>query len=307
MNSPFHEGELAVQARAGFKDMARRVGENIHATLSPTARRFVQGQQMAIASTIDESGHVWASLLTGKPGFIQTSGMQTIYIDAEPAPGDPLWENLSAGGQFGLLVIDLATRQRVRLNGVAIVGHQGTIHVETRQVYFNCPQYIQKRSIATSRTEPGGASTVQRDGSLTERQRSWVEQADTFFIATSYAGAGADASHRGGNPGFVRVLDGRNLAFPDYAGNRMFQTLGNISANSKAGLLFIDFEHGDTLQLTGNARINWDTTYVATFPGAERVVEFQIDRVIEITNATLLRWQFVAYSRYNPVVKDLLE
>jgi len=88
--------------------------------------------------------------------------------------------------------------------------------------------------------------------------------------------------------------------FPDYAGNNMFNTLGNISINPQAGLLFSDFERGNTLQVTGKASIIWDTECLKEFAGAERLVEFQIDRVIEITDASSLGWRFVEYSPFNP-------
>ena len=93
---------------------------------------------------------------------------------------------------------------------------------------------------------------------------------------------GADASHRGGRPGFAEVAyGGRQLTFPDYRGNRMFQTLGNLTINPRAGLLFVDWETGSTLQLTGRAQIVWDAQAVAPRPGAERLVEVTVGAVRE--------------------------
>lgn len=113
-------------------------------------------------------------------------------------------------------------------------------------------------------------------------------------------GGGADASHRGGNPGFVRVPDGATLEWPDYSGNSMFNTLGNITINPNAGLLFLDFEQGHTLQRTGQADVVWDPERAATFPGAERVVEFHIEQTVQVTHASPLRFRFLQYSRFNP-------
>ncbi len=81
----------------------------------------------------------------------------------------------------------------------------------------------------------------------------------------------------------------------------MFQTLGNVAANPHAGLLFIDFEAGSTLQLTGRARIIWDPERAAEFAGAERISEFCIYGVVELAGVSPLRWQFTAYSPFNPV------
>src|SRR4030095_12436506 len=107
-------------------------------------------------------------------------------------------------------------------------------------------------------------------------------RADTLFIASVHADAGADASHRGGQPGFVRVLDERRLLIPDYAGNTMFQTLGNIAADPRVGLLFVDFDTGATLQLTGRARILWEPEALAPLRGADRALEGEIDEIVEI-------------------------
>ncbi|HLL38662.1 MAG TPA: pyridoxamine 5'-phosphate oxidase family protein [Rubrobacteraceae bacterium] len=111
---------------------------------------------------------------------------------------------------------------------------------------------------------------------------------------------GADASHRGGNPGFVRFLGENVLEFPDYSGNTMFNTLGNVAINPSAGLLFLDFEGGGTLQLTGEARIVWDPGRAARFAGAERVVEFRYREAVVTRGAVPLRWRFEGYSPFNP-------
>jgi hypothetical protein len=95
-------------------------------------------------------------------------------------------------------------------------------------------------------------------------------------------------------------LDDHRLVWPDYSGNTMFQTLGNISVNPQAGLLFIDFVTRRTLQLTGRARIIWELEHTAEFPGAERLVEFDVDEVVEIAGAHPLEWRFLDYSPENP-------
>src|SRR5262249_48303665 len=157
--------------------------------------------------------------------------------------------------------------------------------IRTKRVYALCPKYIQARSpekVEASKVKPSSA----KSSKLNAFQRDWIEKADTFFIASFHPETGADASHRGGLPGFVRVVDSRHLLFPDYPGNHMFNTLGNITANPKAGLLFIDFETGSILQLQGTARVDWETQTAAQFAGAERVVEFTINRVIQ-TNQSI--------------------
>ena len=143
---------------------------------------------------------------------------------------------------LGLLVIDLLTRRRLRLNGVATLA-DGKINLHTEQVYFNCPKYIQKRDLDISPTQISTISEVRKATELTSRQQQWMMEADTFFIA-SFHPSGADTSHRGGHPGFVQPLTPRKLVFPDYSGNHLFNTLGNLIVNPQSGLLFINFEQG---------------------------------------------------------------
>ena len=98
----------------------------------------------------------------------------------------------------------------------------------------------------------------------------------------------------------VTVVDPNTLIWPDYLGNKMFNTLGNIAANPKAGLLFLDFDTGSTSQLIGEAHVIWDASEIAKHDGAERLVSYRIEQVVEIENRLPLRWEFESYSPFNP-------
>jgi hypothetical protein len=91
----------------------------------------------------------------------------------------------------------------------------------------------------------------------------------------------------------VRVEGERRLRFPDYAGNNMFQTLGNIATDPRVGLLFVDFDIGTTLQLTGRARILWERDGFADLAGAGRAIEVEVDEVVEIEGQGPLGWRFL--------------
>jgi uncharacterized protein len=147
-----------------------------------------------------------------------------------------------------------------------------------------------------------GTPTPQHSGRLMERQKQWITDADTFFISTRHPESGADLSHRGGNPGFVRILDDRTLVFPDYSGNNLFNTLGNLKIDQRAGLLFLDFESGHVLQLSGTAEILWEEEVqgLHDFPGTNRLVRYRIDETVQINEALRSRYLFDAYSPYNP-------
>ena len=294
----FHEGERAVQARAGVAAEARGLGRGISSGIPPGAQPFLEAQRLAVLAGIDTAGHVWASLVTGNPGFITAPSLRRLRLAAGLSDADPLADGLSSDRPLGLLVIDPERRRRLRVNGRVIRANRTAIEIATEEVFGNCPKYIQARAPEQGAHTRGAIS---RWGTtFTVEQRLAIERADTLFIASVHAARGADASHRGGQPGFVRVLDERRLRIPDYAGNNMFQTLGNITTDPRVGLLFVAFDTGTTLQLTGRARILWDVLDRAGLPGAERAVEVEVDEVVEIAGQGPLGWRFVEYSPFNP-------
>jgi predicted pyridoxine 5'-phosphate oxidase superfamily flavin-nucleotide-binding protein len=278
----FHSGERAVQRRAGVADQARVVGRGIGRTLTPPVARFLARQRLAVAASLDGEGRVWASLLTGPAGFLSAPDPGRLSIAAPPIPGDPLGPTLAARSDVGLLVIDPRTRQRMRFNGQARLSVDG-LSLDLRQVYGNCPKYIQLREAeADALAEPEAPRVTSR---LDARQRATIGNADTLFIASFHPEGGADASHRGGFPGFVRVLADDQLAFPDYPGNAMFNTLGNLAEYPQAGLLFVDFASGDVLQVSGRARVEPDLA-----------VRLDLDQVRETRAASPLRFRLLEYS-----------
>ena len=296
----FNDGELAVQARAGVRDLAQRVGGSIRKTIHPVAQEFLNQQPMAVVVSIDGEGRVWASVVAGPPGFMEAVDERTVHVGAAPTVGDPLRDNLLANPDIGLLVIEFATRRRMRVNGQAEVQSDGSFLVHARQVYGNCQKYIQARRVQVIGFPEQNPSNVFRTDGLTAKQQLWIAGSDTFFIASAHPQGGADASHRGGNPGFVAIADSQTLIWPDYVGNNMFNTLGNIAANPQAGLLFLDFDTGSTLQLTGEASIIWDAAQISEHKGAVRLVSYRIEQALEIDRMLPLRWQFESYSQFNP-------
>ncbi len=190
----------------------------------------------------------------------------------------------------------------MRANGRLLPAPAGSILIDVDQAYSNCPKYIQRRAAgpesAAARQEPGNRSFA-----LSEPQRMAIRGADTFFIATVNPDEGADASHRGGMPGFIEV-EGDRLTWPDYAGNLMFNTLGNIAAHPRAGLLIPDFTTGDLLQVTGRAAIDWESTRIAVTPGAERLVSLQVEEVVQFSGALAAVPMAPDYSPFNPALGE---
>jgi predicted pyridoxine 5'-phosphate oxidase superfamily flavin-nucleotide-binding protein len=294
----FHEGEIAVQERVGVSRQASRVGGSIHPAIPPLAQDFLESQPYIFAGSIDENERVWASILVGEVGFLNVLNDRTIRIGS-PVTDRFLFENLKTKHQIGLLAIEFETRRRMRANGRATIDEDSII-VHTDEVFSNCPKYIQARFWERVGNLKNEAKSVETSVELSERQISFIENSDTFIIASAHETRGADVSHRGGNIGFVEVSDKKRLIFPDYSGNMMFQTLGNLTVNPHCGLLFYDFSDGRILQLTGTAEIVWDETRLREFAGAERMVEFELNEARESVLETNLSWYFIENSPFNP-------
>ncbi len=138
---------------------------------------------------------------------------------------------------------------------------------------------------------------------LGDNEVSFIAEADTFFIASRSAqldqeesSQGLDVSHRGGLPGFVRVVSRTELCFPDFSGNLLFNTLGNLEADPRAGLLFIDFRSGRMLQIIGRTRICWNVPETARSAGIERLIFLDIQCVVSREHAFPRVFDFDSYS-----------
>lgn len=299
--SVWHDGEIAIQKQAGVLLEARRLQDAIHSSIPDPFRMFIAAQRFAVLGTADGEGKLWASLWTGEPGFMHCPDRFSLHIARQGHTNQSAVENISANPDVGMIVIDFANRRRIRLNGEAELLPGGDVRIHAKQIYSNCPRYIQARTFESQPLPSKAASGVASTGSrLSAEQQRLIQNADTFFIASAHPQYGIDVSHRGGNPGFVHLGGDARLMFPDYNGNKMFNTLGNIHANPQVGLLFCDFRQGRTLQLSGRATIDWDARTSAKFPGAERVIVFEIDAVAEDTSVPLPRYRFQSYSPHNP-------
>lgn len=257
----FHEGELAVQHRAGVtRDASRLAGMLAPAQLGGGIARFLEDRTFAAITARDERGTLWISPLTGSPGFLDVASPTTLEVRALPVEGDPL-RHLPARQPVGLIVVEFATRRRLRINGRLSGTDTDGLRIDVEQAYGNCPQYIQRRHLHTVDHPGHSVHPVRHASVLAPEDADLISRSDTLLVGTTHPTRGNDASHRGGSPGFVRVQDGQ-LWWPDYSGNNMFNTLGNIEADPETALLFCDFATGRTLHLSGNAAVEW------TDPGA---------------------------------------
>lgn len=293
----FHKGEQAVQARVGVRDKLADVGPRVIRSLMPEQHRaFFTQLPFLLVGTVDVQGQPWASVLASPPGFITSDDAQTLTVQAQALTADPLHATLRLGAAIGLLGIEPQTRRRNRVNGVVKAITPDGFSVQVQQSFGNCPKYIQAREAVYGADDAPAPKVVHRAQRLDAAARQLLTRADTFYIATAYAGDsqgpahGVDVSHRGGKPGFVQVDDEGTLTVPDFLGNFFFNTLGNLAVNPRAGLLFIDFDTGELLYLAVSAEIIWDGPALAAFAGAQRLLRLQVRDMLRVPASLPLRW-----------------
>ena len=302
---PFHRGELEVQTRLKVREQADYIGQNVindHLTSEDGA--FLSQLPYILIGAVDSKSRPWASILMGQPGFINSPDPRKLNINAKMVFGDPLANLLTPASQVGLLGIEYHSRRRFRVTGKLSEIDDQAISIDIDHAYYNCPQYIQSRDheLLPGIEAVGEPIVTQQISVLDSRAQQIITTADHFYIATHFSenaddnSHGADVSHRGGKPGFVCIEDEHSLTFPDFLGNNLFNTIGNILLNPRAGLLFIDFGRGDLLYLTGQAEVIWESDAKRAFVGAERLVKFTLSEGRIIENAVPIRWHFNDYS-----------
>lgn len=282
-----------------MRERIEQTGRRMIRQFMPDQHRvFFAELPFVIVGSLDAQHRPWASLLAGPRGFLRSPDPQTLEVRA--TPGDLPGVHLAAGAPVGLLGIQLETRRRNRMNGtVTALGDSG-FAVRVGQSFGNCPQHIHPRAPVTL-AEPIAAGAPRPEGPLlSPAATALITGADTFFLASASPAAqdggpaeGVDVSHRGGQPGFVQVArdaDRTVLTWPDFSGNFLFNTLGNLVVNPRAGVLFVDFTTGGLLLLTGETEIVWEGPEVEAVADAERLLRLRVTEGVWIEHAVPLRW-----------------
>ena len=140
---------------------------------------------------------------------------------------------------------------------------------------------------------------------FTDYQRELIGEAPMFWLATADADGFPDVSYKGGLPGFVRVVGDAEIAFPNYDGNGMYKSLGNVRVNPKVGLLFMRWtDRPRRIRVQGTASLHHDDPLLAEWEGAQLVVRVHAERIFLNCPRYLHRWELVEYSRYAPGVEE---
>ena len=287
----FHEGEVALQAESGvdsaaFEAMAR---QSMVPGLHPREAEFVEQRTFAAATTIDRDGRPWSSPLFGSsesPLFAVQDPI-TISVGSQQAPGDPMITNIEDTSELGVLFFDPSYRRRIKSIGHATVVDDAVTYVLDRS-FGICNKYIYKRDhvaaeMVSTASEP---LTVTPDLKLDDESIAQLATADTAFLASYHEVNGADPTHRGGPAGFVTVVDDRTLSMPDYMGNGMFNTLGNLRIDNRIGFMTVDFASGRTIHVTGRGAVRPSPANDAM---SERTLTIEVDAVL-VTNANQGAW-----------------
>jgi predicted pyridoxine 5'-phosphate oxidase superfamily flavin-nucleotide-binding protein len=253
MQSQYHSGEREAQRLAGEQDIADAREGMMQPRIAVPAVRWLSAQTLLAIATRDPEDRPWASVLTGRPGFLHAEDSGAgLWID-QKIPGS-ICSDLKRNSAIGLLAIDLATRQRMRVNGKAHTLPSG-LYVTVQESFFNCPKYITRRLALPS---DAAASAGQQNGAdLRAEHLQLLHETDVLFMATAHPERGLDVSHRGGDAGFVQLLPDGTLRIPDYPGNSLFNSLGNLLVDPRVGIAVPNLRTGEVLEITGRATIAW--------------------------------------------------
>jgi ferredoxin-NADP reductase len=330
----WHPGEVAVQQKLGFADaMNMDQGYLWVSDYMPPEHRIFHNQKLAFVpvTTLDPTGRPWGSLLSrksGMPGFITSPDDTELVLHVDVIEGDPIIQNISGGRNLiAGLGIEFSTRRRNKFAGSIKIAENSNssmkLTLDVNQALGNCPKYI---NVRTLEPHPGVKSRVvynephlKSDQQLPQDLISFIQSSDTVFIGTSYVSSPENSikfpshlgmNHRGGRPGFVRVSNGRTCVIPDYSGNRMMQSLGNVDTTALASLTFLDFITGNILYITGNAQNLFGPEAQAIMPRTNVITMVETTGYVFIANALPVIQKprsTVERSPYSPPVRFLAE
>ncbi|KAG9380043.1 Pyridox-oxidase domain containing protein [Pyrenophora tritici-repentis] len=323
MGMPFNEGEEKMHRLLRVPPQ-----DNPTSTmLTPQASNMFQRAPLLAFGTLDAQDRPWTTLWGGEPGFLEPLGGGFVgtrtLVDSK---NDPVVQALVGDAKDGQtskpadggkpvagLAIDLMTRKRVKTAGRMIAGALRDTDATTspaqllqlvtkiEQSLGNCPKYLNQYEIHPASI----SSTLQSCGpSLTPQATSLLWRADMFFLCTSTAND-MDVNHRGGAPGFIRLISDTEIIYPEYSGNRLYQSLGNLQMRPQIGLTVPDYETGDILYITGVSEILSGGAAAILLPGSNLAVKITISEARFVQSGLPFRGTKKTPSPYNPPIRTL--
>jgi len=294
---------------------------------------MLQKGSLLALGTLDNHERPWVTLFGGSPGFSEPLGGGFVgtrtLVDSENDPvvqalvGDAKDGEMSqpkdGGKMLAGLAIDLMTRKRVKIGGRMVAGTVKEVNVEfedgaepqkqsqiqlvtkIEESLGNCPKYLNQYEIRPALVK---AELVSSGSSLSDEGKTLTQRADMFFLSTSTP-IDMDVNHRGGAGGFVRVISSTCIAYPEFSGNRLYQSLGNLQINPKIGITFPDYGTGDVLYITGTTEILVGAEAEKLLPGSNLAVKIEISEARYVKQGLSFRGVPKIPSPYNPRVRPL--
>ncbi|KAE8374630.1 oxidoreductase FAD-binding protein [Aspergillus bertholletiae] len=321
---PWHNGEIQMRSLLRIPPVVNPTVPS----LSYGATYLLSNSPLLAIGAIDREGRPWSTVWGGEVGFAKPTSQSKIEIrTAVDSKYDPLADILlhDSSGESGQLVsglvVDLATRKRAKLFGRKITGSiqlseesQGdsggvgfaNLSVQIEASLGNCPKYMNIRNITPALPSP---RLISESPQLPSSALKFLDRADTLFISSRHGDVDMDTNIRGGPPGFVRVIsnepNGAVFAYPEYSGNRLYQTLGNLQTTPLAGFVFPDFETGNALYVTGQTEIFVGKEAAALLPRSNLAVKVTVTAARYVEKSLAFRGVAGARSPYNPGIRYL--
>ncbi|KAI1141598.1 hypothetical protein F5Y05DRAFT_373194 [Hypoxylon sp. FL0543] len=337
--SQFHAGEQAIHR---LLHIPQRGNPTNHGLPAPHGYRISQSPLVAFGA-LDRGGRPWATIWGGEAGFCRPIARGVLGVQATTDVNhDPVLRGLLENEESGKVVddavvqpdggrlmaglsMDLETRDRVKIMGRMVVGTVNLtepgvgdlqLAFQVEECLGNCPKYITRKHVVPHIPKPELVSgEIGKSDPLPKEALEVISKADMFFIASKFGDRSMDTNIRGGAPGFVRVLrnspathdggGGVSLVYPEYSGNRLYQTLGNLQQNPEAGLVIPNFETGDVLYLTGKTTILVGEKAGKVMPRTKLAVRIDVLQARFVKNGLPFRGTNIEYSPYNPAVRPL--
>lgn len=329
---PFHEGEQQMHKLLNVPDY----GNPTTMMLTPQAAFLLQRAPLLAIGTLDSDNRPWTSLWGGYTGFSESLGGGIIgtrtIVDGVH---DPVVQALVGNAKDGEMVqgeqkmvagltIDLMTRKRVKIFGRMIAGTMGEVDVDyedgakptdgapekaaqiqlitkIEQSLGNCPKYLNQYDIKPALVV---SKLAYQGPELSSDAKQLINKSDMFYLSSSVEDD-MDTNHRGGPPGFVRILSDTEIVYPEYSGNRLYQSLGNLLVNPKIGITFPDYETGDVLYITGTVDVLVQKEAAALLPGSNIAVKIKLVEARLVQGGLPFRGERKIPSPYNPLVRTL--
>jgi len=299
--------------------------------LTPQASFMLQRGSLLALGTLDSQDRPWTTLWGGSPGFSEPLGGGFVgtrtLVDSEHDPvvqalvGDAkegeMLQPKDGGKMLAGLAIELMTRKRVKIGGKMVAGtvreveveHEGATQTQSQiqlvtkidESLGNCPKYLNQYELRPALVQPKLESS---GPTLSAEGNALIAKSDMFFLSTSTS-SDMDVNHRGGAPGFVRIISSTQIAYPEFSGNRLYQSLGNLQLNPKIGITFPDYVTGDVLYITGMTEILVGADAAALLPSSNLAVKIDIVEARFVRRGLPFRGVKKSPSPYNPRVRPL--